>query len=259
MSPNLEEYKGNNIVDSSKSQDVSLSNLETEVHELELCNAVKPLQVAQGLLQQLKPFQILTLEEMFRILPTSIYFIASRLTALQHYLIKDSSAKTINDLPSDERLAYWQETFEKLRSIATEIGLRRTLERIERVDTRTIPFRNDSLLNELRELDLALMKDFGDYQFFYLPTENAKYFRQGNLFGVKDEFPEANKEIILAGNCYATGNYTACVFHLMRAVEIGAKAMVCAMKAQKHIGYYKNVAGVKTFVKKPIDCAIGKH
>jgi hypothetical protein len=36
---------------------------------------------------------------------------------------------------------------------------------------------------------------------------------------VAEAFPSASGELTEAGNCFAAGVYTACVFHLMRAVE----------------------------------------
>lgn len=58
-------------------------------------------------------------------------------------------------------------------------------------------------------------------KFMYMPDTQAGYYDQQELFGseVSDRFPSANKEIGIAANCYATGNYTACVFHLTRALE----------------------------------------
>jgi hypothetical protein len=38
-------------------------------------------------------------------------------------------------------------------------------------------------------------------------------------------FPSAQVDIRSAVNCYATGNYTACVFHLMRVAEYGLRAL----------------------------------
>ncbi len=90
----------------------------------------------------------------------------------------------------------------------------------------------------------------------YLPPEVVDYYNNDDLFTIAVQFPEANKEITLAGNCYATENYTACVFHLMRAVEIAVKAMVKTMNAQKYIGTYKpnkSTNSTKQFVKKPIE------
>jgi hypothetical protein len=53
-------------------------------------------------------------------------------------------------------------------------------------------------------------------------------------------WPLAHEEVKAAGNCFATGNNTACVFHLMRAVEHGARAMVEGL-------------GVTSNLKKPIE------
>lgn len=58
--------------------------------------------------------------------------------------------------------------------------------------------------------------------FGFLPQEHGKHFNQAALFGqeVNDKFRDAIYDIKEAGNCYAHGTYTACVFHLMRALEI---------------------------------------
>ena len=91
-----------------------------------------------------------------------------------------------------------------------------------------------SLVNELRH---CIVRDLKDRKFMFVPQAEAEYYDHSALFGydVKIKFSEANKEITIAGNCYATGNYTACVFHLMRAVEIGARVMVRDLKVSKHL------------------------
>src|ERR1051325_4437987 len=75
-------------------------------------------------------------------------------------------------------------------------------------------------------------------KFIYMPSAEAEYYDQAELFGpeVCDKFPKANKEITAAGNCYAIGNYTACVFHLMRAVEYSGRRLVIALKVQGKLG-----------------------
>ncbi|MEA2172907.1 MAG: hypothetical protein QOD00_499 [Blastocatellia bacterium] len=82
-----------------------------------------------------------------------------------------------------------------------------------------------------RVISLELIKS----SFFWIPKDDADYFQKDDLFGVKEKFPEANKEIVEAGNCYATGSYTACVFHLMRAVEVGSRKLVSALNAGKYL------------------------
>lgn len=108
--------------------------------------------------------------------------------------------------------------------------------------------------------DLSILHDrisdeIKDITFGFIPKEKTQFFEQEALFGkeVNERFPSAIQDISEAGNCYAYGLYTACVFHLMRVVEIGAKSMVCAMKAQKHITTSVSIKGTKTIVKKPIE------
>ncbi len=66
----------------------------------------------------------------------------------------------------------------------------------------------------------------------FIPPSEASCYENPALFGqdVASKFPAANGEITAAGNCYATGNNTACVFHLMRAVEHGARALVKGLR-----------------------------
>lgn len=102
----------------------------------------------------------------------------------------------------------------------------------------------ERILDELRERT-----------FMFIPKPQNDYYDNDALFGkeVCDGFPSAQGDLKEAGNCYATGSYTACVFHLMRVVEVGAKVMVRAMGAQKYLGEYVWKGGVKTFKKRPVE------
>jgi hypothetical protein len=55
----------------------------------------------------------------------------------------------------------------------------------------------------------------------YIPPKRAEYYGQDTLFGldVFVRFEDARYDIREAGNCLASGRYTACVYHLMRALE----------------------------------------
>lgn len=59
---------------------------------------------------------------------------------------------------------------------------------------------------------------------FYYPLDKSK---SHDLFGEKvgSQFKRASIDIDEAGACYATGRYTACVFHLMRVAEAGLNAI----------------------------------
>jgi len=78
------------------------------------------------------------------------------------------------------------------------------------------------------------------------PAELETY-EQEQLFGgqVFANFPSARLDVAEAGNCYAMGRYTACVFHCMRVVEKGLHVFVDDLNAKcnvnvkfnRHISY----------------------
>jgi hypothetical protein len=61
----------------------------------------------------------------------------------------------------------------------------------------------------------------------YLPEGQAKFFELQEPFGaeVAKKFPSATLDIGEAASCYATTRSTACVFHLMRVLEVGLAAL----------------------------------
>jgi len=63
---------------------------------------------------------------------------------------------------------------------------------------------------------------------FVIEPGQARYYSDETpLFGekVNDAFPSASQEIGDAGKCRALGRWTACVIHLMRALEPGLNAL----------------------------------
>lgn len=60
---------------------------------------------------------------------------------------------------------------------------------------------------------------------FPVDSANIDKYNSPLLFGspVKDKFPDANQDIIESGNCYALRQPTACILHLMRALESSLK------------------------------------
>src|SRR5262249_39536541 len=62
---------------------------------------------------------------------------------------------------------------------------------------------------------------------FRISAEDAKYFTDRRLFGeeVATKFVPANQDIEEAGKCLALSRGTATVFHLMRVMEAGLKAL----------------------------------
>ena len=78
----------------------------------------------------------------------------------------------------------------------------------------------------------AVFLEMKQHLFLWVPLERAKFFNETEkTFGdeVANMFPKALSEIREAGNCYATGCSTACVFHLMRVMEIGLRAVYISL------------------------------
>lgn len=76
-----------------------------------------------------------------------------------------------------------------------------------------------------REFDIyirVLMDELKSQLFLFVPAERSAFY-QAEL--KLSDFPAAEAELIRSGNCFATAEYTASVFHAMRAVEVGLDAV----------------------------------
>lgn len=81
----------------------------------------------------------------------------------------------------------------------------------------------------------ALYSEMQSKIFVFLPEHRRKYFIPVKFIpkSIDDPFPLARKELVEAGKCFAFDRYTACVFHCMRAVEVGLRAMAIALEIEK--------------------------
>ena len=89
---------------------------------------------------------------------------------------------------------------------------------------------HEVLAAELGRVHRAIHSQFMKLDCVLIPLNKSKYFQNDNLFdnGVvfpSIAFPSAKAEIRDAGNCLALDLHTAAVFHLMRATNIGARAL----------------------------------
>src|SRR3954466_4786773 len=72
----------------------------------------------------------------------------------------------------------------------------------------------------IRELNDNLMVELSSAFFLMIPADRRFVYAQPTpIFGehVEKAFPDARSDIAAAGRCYALDEWTACVFHLMRA------------------------------------------
>lgn len=195
--------------------------------------ATEGLQVPKWLA---RPFQLVSLLDMVESDIFHFVRFMEYLLWLQKELV--SPKRKGESLTEAERQAVKNNVEEFKRFFANyEIDISRCAKRIQNklAEPEDVKTKLSALILELRN---RINDELTERLFMYVPTEQAKYHNQWALFGseVALKFPKANEEIMEAGNCYASGNYTACVFHLMRAVEYGARKMVIALNVQSQLG-----------------------
>lgn len=123
-----------------------------------------------------------------------------------------------------------QKMLEELCDHLERIGLTLTAKGAARIRQQIfIPQTDPDALNRLiSDFMLRMQDEIGNNLFLSLSTKEKALFNPGAPpFGddVPVKLPKAIFEIDEAGKCLATGRYTACVFHLMRTLEIGINAV----------------------------------
>jgi hypothetical protein len=81
--------------------------------------------------------------------------------------------------------------------------------------------------SSLSELENTIRREMQGKKFFYMPPASAEFYDKKELFGteVNAKFSAIQYDMVEAGNCYAMGRGTACVFHLMRVMEVGVQQL----------------------------------
>ena len=116
---------------------------------------------------------------------------------------------------------------EKAKESFAEIPMSRVLrEQLARVN-RLIPNAGtEELLTMVREFLNNLTWEMGGHLFLVIRDDRREFYEQREpSFGgnVAAAFADANRDIAGSARCFALDEWTACVFHLMRALEYGLR------------------------------------
>ncbi|MGB2889594.1 MAG: hypothetical protein WBC04_18010 [Candidatus Acidiferrales bacterium] len=87
---------------------------------------------------------------------------------------------------------------------------------------------NDSVRQQLHELANRMWDELDSHIFYQIESSKSRYYEKPNELwgeGVSKAFPSAIPELTDAAKCYGLERNTACVFHLMRALEVGLSCM----------------------------------
>lgn len=84
------------------------------------------------------------------------------------------------------------------------------------------------------EVLTRLEDDLVEHKFLYVQPSKLPYYMNQSLFGdpVNAKFSSVRGDIEEAGTCFAVGRNTAVVFHLMRVMEAGLRALAKELKAK---------------------------
>jgi hypothetical protein len=114
---------------------------------------------------------------------------------------------------------------------AAILGLRSTVQGANRFLEHCRTDSLNAVHNGIQNVSERFHDDLAGLVFLYLPSDKLAYHQKTELFGdtFKLNFPTANTEVLEAGNCFALGRNTACVFHLMRSLEVVLKTLFQAI------------------------------
>lgn len=123
-----------------------------------------------------------------------------------------------------------ESTAQKMGMTGTTVGIRRARE--ECLEYLAAPIGTDVhrlqiVVNHCERVLLAFMDELQGRDLFTLDPKHAIFFDKEIPFGQQCDaaFPSATYDISEAAKCRALGRWTACVMHLMRALEVGLSAL----------------------------------
>ena len=189
---------------------------------------------------RVRPYQIVSLCEMLRFYAPSFYHMTRRLHWLQQKTQRAIDERGSNSPLTPLEAEAVRKVQDDLFRECKRVQLNEVMRRLGRINSENlqpvtgIPFTLDQLRVELEVIDEEIVRGLRENLFLVISTNKREYYDHSALFGeaVKERFPSAANDISEAGNCYATGRHTACVFHCMRALEPGLHALAQQLKVK---------------------------
>jgi len=169
---------------------------------------------------------VVSLLQMLSLNAAAFCSLATRLTTLES-IARSSPSQQVNvnsrKIFVEREIVPLIEEFKALELEGPGVYLQRFKYRLES----THPVSNQDFAEMVSQLRERVEDELEATLIFKIPRGKAEYFRQMEGFGitVAVHFSAANGDIEQAGKCYALGRNTAAVFHLMRVMEIGLRAL----------------------------------
>lgn len=189
-----------------------------------------------------RPFSLVSLLDMLYFYAEPFHNATNELRSLQDKTRQEIERRGKESKLTPTELEDLRNTLRYIESQCERVELKKAVERLGRLASQFMDFHSNLIPDnkltleglewELKEVQRAVISDLRDSKFIYVPQSKHEFCDSPALFGelVDKIFPQAHDDITETGNCYAVGSHTACVFHLMRVVEHGLRALAKNLK-----------------------------
>jgi hypothetical protein len=172
------------------------------------------------------PYGLVTLGTMLRFHASRFVSVMDTIAVISTWQLGKTAAQA--DIPS---ATYYEEILNRIRDLEEQLNtlqLRMAAKQARRiVDELESGTRLPDLTAAIDDLRLRVKDELETVYVFALTAEQADMYESTEpLFGrdIDDKFPSTADDIGEAGKCSALHRSTACVFHLMRVLEIALRA-----------------------------------
>ena len=187
------------------------------------------------------PGQLWSLLDMLRFYAASFGIVMSNIARTNAMIRAFEGVEGDLEYLRKEIEALLEETSAHVMTLPLPLMLIHQFERLEK-SVQTAPIGELAIL--LRELHNNVTSELSSRYFLMLSVnERVLYEQQDPPFGekVQGKFPEAALDIAAASRCHALGEWTACVFHLMRVLEHGLRLIADEVGVNAAQENWKNV------------------
>ena len=173
-------------------------------------------------------YKLLSWWDMERFSARAFYLIGNSLAVLPGQIaimaeVPESDLLNLNQDASDKAKAHASKWVSNIQGWCTGIELKSAIQQCNRIQwrlSRNLTY--GELCGLIGELKRRISDEMEGQLFFFVPPAYAEYY--GSVFPFGDEveaaFPSTGYDIREAHTCYALERPTACVFHLMRVLEV---------------------------------------
>ncbi|HEU0049659.1 MAG TPA: hypothetical protein VFQ43_18875 [Nitrososphaera sp.] len=170
------------------------------------------------------PYQLVSWWKMQEFSAATFYHIATNLCQFQVAVERERTADDAFEKELFHSGGIARKTLTDIRQECEQIGLTISIKCINDLIRTGEQGTSAGIFKEkVAQLSDLIRWEMEEKLFLYSPPERAKRYDQANAFGteVAKQFSSTGYDVLEAGNCFAANRPTACVFHLMRVLELG--------------------------------------